>query len=702
MKKCLKQLMIVLMVIMVLPLFVMAKTTESKIASVKEDIREFKVDKIILTDVSYTRFFNYANTGKTAVIVNAKVSNDYVKDIELSIEANFYNKSRKLLDTQIEVVKVPAKGTANYRKIVYGTTVNYKLESIEYYSLSADIITNVDLLAESEKDLLIYHDYNLKVKVNKNNVYNVEESFNVEFKRHVVPIVDGIQYRLQYTREDGSKVNKRALMSNIKANHEYYLKTEDGYRNLYIGKEDKETNRRDYVINYDYNVFEDTISKKDEFVFYILNHKPNKIDGMKFEIEFPEDVSKQEIVFVDQHGTKLENIDYEVKDNKVIGKIDQMINSDIAYAIRVSFDDGYFKDASKGISDMTLLSLIVTIVGLAFTVIIWYAQRLRDRKVKYDSIYFNDKLNSLELGYLYNGVVKDKDIATLLIALANKGYIKIDKTKKNYKIVKVKEYDSDDRLEKVFMSELFLSGKEVDRKDLITNVDYMKKNIEFKLKAHKKKNRLFIMPVLNYKLIFWIITSIIFALITTNIFLEYHTSVIAVNIIVGLIGYVVLLYGILYENSKIERVIYTFVGIMFVVAPIVLTKYLAFIQDPLNLVTYIIGIVSMLVIITITRMMNNRTFYGIRMYNKINAYKNYLSEFDEQEKELKKNKNCFYDVLANTFVLGISDKWYHKFSDLKIDKPKWYITDNFTLEEFYKDIKDIYADIFISLKNSEK
>jgi len=702
MKKCLKQLMIVLMVIMVLPLFVMAKTTESKIASVKEDIREFKVDKIILTDVSYTRFFNYANTGKTAVIVNAKVSNDYVKDIELSIEANFYNKSRKLLDTQIEVVKVPAKGTANYRKIVYGTTVNYKLESIEYYSLSADIITNVDLLAESEKDLLIYHDYNLKVKVNKNNVYNVEESFNVEFKRHVVPIVDGIQYRLQYTREDGSKVNKRALMSNIKANHEYYLKTEDGYRNLYIGKEDKETNRRDYVINYDYNVFEDTISKKDEFVFYILNHKPNKIDGMNFEIEFPEDVSKQEIVFVDQHGTKLENIDYEVKDNKVIGKIDQMINSDIAYAIRVSFDDGYFKDASKGISDMTLLSLIVTIVGLAFTVIIWYAQRLRDHKVKYDSIYFNDKLNSLELGYLYNGVVKDKDIATLLIALANKGYIKIDKTKKNYKIVKVKEYDSDDRLEKVFMSELFLSGKEVDRKDLITNVDYMKKNIEFKLKAHKKKNRLFIMPVLNYKLIFWIITSIIFALITTNIFLEYHTSVIAVNIIVGLIGYVVLLYGILYENSKIERVIYTFVGIMFVVAPIVLTKYLAFIQDPLNLVTYIIGIVSMLVIITITRMMNNRTFYGIRMYNKINAYKNYLSEFDEQEKELKKNKNCFYDVLANTFVLGISDKWYHKFSDLKIDKPKWYITDNFTLEEFYKDIKDIYADIFISLKNSEK
>ncbi len=702
MKKCVKQLIFVLLVIMALPLFVMAKSVESEVVTVKENIKEFSLDKIVLKDVSYTRFINYASTGKPAVVIDSKIVNDYVKEMEMSVEVNFYNKNHKLLDTQLEKIKIPAKGTANFRKVIFGSKVNYKLESIEYYSLSAEVLSNVDLLAESEKDLLIYHDYMVKVKVNRNNVYNVEESFNVEFKRHVDTIVDGIAYRLKYTREDGSKVNKRALMSKIKTNNDYYLKTENGYRNLYIGKEDKDSNRREYLINYDYNVFEDTIPKKDEFVFYILNNKPNKIDGLTFEIEFPDNIEKNSISFVDQHGTKLENIQYEVKDNKLIGKIDQMINSDVAYAVRVDFEDGYFKNASKSISDVTLLSFIIIIVCLAITVVVWYAQRFRDSKARYDSIYFNDKINSLELGYLYNGYVKDKDIATLLIALANKGYIKIDKTKKNYKIIKVKEYDSDDRLEKVFMNELFLSGKEVERKDLITNVDYMKKNIEFKLKSHKKKNKLFITPVFNYKLVFWGMISVIFAFITTNIFLEYHSSVIGVNVIVGLIGYMVLLYGVLYDNSKIEKVIYTFVGIMFVVAPIVLTKYLAFIQDPLKLITYIIGIVSMLVIITISRMMSNRTYYGIKMYNKINAYKNYLNDFDNQEKELKKNKNCFYDVLANTFVLGLSDKWYQKFSGLKISKPSWYITKEFNLEDFYKDIKDIYADIFISLKNSEK
>ena len=702
MKRINLKLLILLLVILILPVFVMAEEVDSKVVDSGEIVPNFGIEKVMMNDIRYTRYSNYLSTGKTAITVNGIINNEYARDIVAEVELYFYDKDHKRLDVVRSTVDVVAKDKTTCRILVYEKEVNYSFDSIKYYSLKLIVDDDLDIIADSEKDQFVFEDYKVKVKVNTNNVYNVEESFTLRFRKTVDTFVFGIPYRIKYTLEDGTKINKRAVMSNIKVDDVFSLKTEDGYRNLYIGELDKDNNLKSYVVNYDYNAFEDTIKKQDEFVFYLVNNRENKIDGLSFEVEFPDDIEKNEIYFMDQHGTKLENVEYEVKGNKITGKFDHMINSNVSYAIKVVLKDKYFANTDKNISNATIMTLMISIISLAITILVWLAQKKRDTKYTYNSIYFNDKINSLELGYLFNGEVRDKDIATLLISLANKGFIEIEKTKKNYKILKIKDYDEDDRVEKVFMRELFQDDDIVTRKELVHNVDYMKYNIEFKLQKHKKKNRLFIRPVINYKLIFWAMIVLIFALSNINIFLEYHISVIPINVIVGAVGYMVMLYGILYENTKIEKVIYTFVGLMFIVAPIVLTKYMAFVEDDLKLMTYIIGIVSMLVIITITRMMNNRSFYGTRMINKINAYKEYLVNFDDADKELKNNKYCFYEVLPYTFVLGISDKWYQKFKGTKMVKPKWYDSDEFNLDEFYRDIKDIYADIFISLKNSEK
>jgi len=693
---------ILLMVILILPCFVMAEEMESDIVARGIKIDDFGLEKIQMKEISFTRYADYLNTGKSAITVNGTLYNNYGKTLMVDVELTFYNKNKKVLDVDRSSVEINASSKAYYREVIYEKEVGYSFDDIAFYSLKIICDTDLEIVADSEKDLYVFENYKVKIKVNKNNNHNVEESFDLNFKNHVDTFVFGIPYRLKYTLEDGTKINKRVYMSNIKVNDEVDLKTEEGNRNLYIGDIDRNNNRKSYIINYDYNVFEDTIEKQDEFVFYVVNNRENKIDGLSFIIEFPTDLEKANVYFMDEHGTKLESVDYKVEGNVISGKFDQMINSNVSYAIKVILDDGYFVNAEKNVSSATVLAIMASIVSLIITVIVWFAQKKRDNSYKYKSIYFNEKINSLEMGYLYKGEVRDEDIATLLINLANKGYIKVEKTKKSYKLVKVKDYDSDDRVEKVFMKELFQDEKEVTRKELVHNVDYMKNNIEFKLQKHKKKNRLFVRPVFNYKLIFWLMIALIFLFSTMNIFSEYQTNAIGVNFAVGLIGYVVLLYGILYENVRIEKVIYTFVGLMFIIAPIILTSYEAFAVDKLKLITYIIGIVSMLVIITISRMMSNRSYYGTKMLNKINAYKNYVIDFDDTMEELKRNKYCFYEVLPYTFVLGISDKWYSKFKDLDIVKPKWYDTDNFDLDDFYKDIKDVYADIFISLKNSEK
>jgi len=702
MKKDFRKFLFLMMVIMLLPVFVMAKKVESDINDIRTVIKEFELDKISITNIGYSRFSDFRSTGRPAIVVFGKVYNDYTKDVEVSMELHLYDKDKKVLDVYNQNVEVKAKGYKDYTEVIYLDSVNYKHTDVQYYSLISDISSDLVMYGESEKDLYVFENYNIKVKVNPNNVYNIEESFDLKFRKHVDTIKYGIPFRLKYTRENGSKVNKRAVMNNIEVNDDFELLTEDGVRNLYIGDEDRDSKDKSYNIKYDYNLGKDTIKGKDEFVFYLVNNRDNKIDGINFEIEFPSEIKDEKIYFMDQHGTIIDNFEYEVKGNKIVGKYDGMINSEVSYAIKVVLADKYFKNTSNNISSITVMALFISVLFLAISILVWFAQRRRDALVKCNSIYFDKPINSLEMGYLYNGAVKDKDIATLLMTLANKGYINVDRTKKSYRLVKVKNYDSDDRVEKVFMSELFKNQDVITRKDLVNNVDCMKNNIGFKLKDHQKRNKLFINPLLSYKVLFWIMIVVIFVLSTINIFFEYQESAIVVNCILGSIGFITLLYGMIYEKVKIEKALYIFVGLIMIVSPIVLTKYLAFTQDSIKLVTYIIGIISMIIIVSIAKVMSDRTLYGVKVYNQINAYKRYLSEFNDASKEMKKNKYCFYEVLPYTFVLGISDKWYHKFMNEEVPQISWYKTNKFELEEFYTDIKDIYADIFISLKNSEK
>ena len=702
MKKDFRKFLFLMMVIMLLPVFVMAKRVESDMSDTNSVIEKFELDKVEITNVGYTRFSNFRSTGRPAVVISGKVYNGYNKEVEVAMELNIYDKDKKVLDVFNNKVTVKPNNFSDYTEVIYLDVVNYKYSDIKYFSLISDIDSDLVMYGESEKDLYVFENYNIKVKVNTNNVYNIEESFDLKFRKHVDTIKFGIPFRLKYTREDGKKINKRAVMSNIEVNEDFELKTEEGIRNLYIGEEDREATEKSYNIKYDYDVGKDNIKGKDEFLFYLVNDRDNKIDGISFEIELPTVIKDEKIYFLDQHGTRIDSFIYEVNGNKIVGKYDGMINSGVSYAIKVVLADKYFKNTSNNISSVTIMTLFISVLFLAISILVWFAQRRRDALVKCNSIYFEKPINSLEMGYLYNGAVKDKDIATLLMTLANKGYINVDKTKKNYRIVKVKDYDSDDRVEKVFMNELFKKQDSITRKDLVNNVECMKNNIEFKLKDHQKKNKLFINPLLSYKVLFWIMIVVIFVLGTINIFFEYQESAIVVNCILGSIGFITLLYGMLYEQVKIEKALYIFVGLILIISPIVLTKYLAFTQDSIKLTAYIIGIISMIIIVSIAKVMSNRTLYGVKVYNQINAYKKYLNEFNDASKEMKKNKNCFYEVLPYTFVLGISDKWYHKFMNEDVPQIGWYKTNKFELEEFYSDIKDIYADIFISLKNSEK
>lgn len=685
------------------PFLVQAESVESEISSTSGIIKEFPVGRVSIENVGYTRYSNLMSSGTAGITIKGAVYNSYVRDVQLHIILKLYDKDKKVLQEFSSSLFVQESGTGSYQETIYANEIEYTLDDIQYYSLEAELNTDVEILEKGENDTYYLENYFVKVDVSENNIYHVEESFLATFRNKVIPIESGIPFRHSYVREDGTKVNKRAIIRDIKVDQYYKLSTEEGIRTLTIGQLDKTNTKKNYSIQYNYNVGKDTLKDGDEFVFYLVSHYDVKIDGLSFEVTMPKDFDHDQIKFVDQNGIEIDNVSYEVNENKIAGKIEGLINSQMAYAIRIDLEDYYFQDCTSNISEFLILSTIVPIVFVVITLILWFIEKKQRGNTNYHGDFlFNKEINALELEYLYSGHVKDNAIATLLLSLANKGYIELEILKKGYKIKKKREYKEHDRLEKAFMKELFQEQDVLDRKDLSLSLASIRKIIENSLSDTKRKKKIFSHPILNFKIVYWMMMFIILSINTVNIFIEYQPSVIFVNILLSTIGYGILFYGVFYKSRVMEKMIYSLIGLILIAIPIVLTSYQAFLVDSSYLFIYFVGILCMLIIFSVSHLMSNRTRYGKKMYTKIHAYKNYLITSNDSliEKELYKNPALLYQVLPNAFVLGISDSIVAKFKNKELKQPDWYIVKEFTLEQFYMDIKNIYSDIFIALKNS--
>lgn len=696
---------VILLIIVLFPLFVLAKPVESTLAETRGIIKKFDVDRVSIENVGYTRYSNLLNSGSSGVIIKGAVYNHYVRDVQLKITLTLYDKDKNELQDFVSNVDISADGTSVYQQNIYAEDLFFALDDIGYFSLTAELGTDVEILEKGENDVYYIEDYFIKVNVNENNIYNIKESFLATFRNKVVPIERGISFRHLYVRDDGIKVNKRAIISNIDVDQYFKVSTEEGLRTLLIGKEDKTNTKRNYSISYDYNVGNDTLRGNDEFFFYLINNWDVKVDGISFEIVMPKSFLKDDIAFVDNNGISLDNVVYDVNDNVITGSIEGVINPQGAYAIRIKLNNNYFIDTTNNISTLLLACIFVPILFVIVTLLWWF----REKKIRRNSIYngnilFNKNINALELGYLYNGKVKDSDIPSLLFNLANDGYVEIEKQKKNYKIIKIKDYKGNDRVEKIFMQELFLNNDVIDRKDLVISLSKIKEMINHKLNDENRKKKIYSDTIISRKLIFLLMIIVIISLNVVNILIEYQPSVIIWNMLLSIIGYLILLNGLTRKKKVLEKMLYTLVGLILIVIPIVLTSYKAFLVDYIYDLVYIVGILCMLVIISVSNLMSDRTRYGRKMYIKINGYKNYLNKIDKSiiNRELKKNKNVLYELLPNAYVLGLSDKIISVSNDIELEGPSWYKVKKFKVDEFYQDFKNIYSDIFIALKSSKK
>ena len=187
-------------------------------------------------------------------------------------------------------------------------------------------------------------------------------------------------------------------------------------------------------------------------------------------IKMPKEFDKTLLGFSSGYtgSTNSSNVIYAVSGNTITGGINSMLTSGQALTIRLTLPEGYFIGAGHKIDGFSVFTIIICLIFILIADRLWRKYGKDEQVIETVEFYPPEGYNSAEIGYLYEGRASNESIISLLIYLADKGYIKIEETEEKvlfsksngFRITKLKEYDGDNEVEKIFFNGLFKRKKE--------------------------------------------------------------------------------------------------------------------------------------------------------------------------------------------------------------------------------------------------
>ncbi len=553
--------------------------------------------------------------------------------------------------------------------------------------------------------------YNIDIDVNENNTYDIEENITVNFTeaRHgiyrEIPITNNIK------RLDGSKTKQRATISDISVEGAKFSQyTEGNDVVVKIGNPNKTVKgKKDYTISYLYSVGNDSVKAYDEFYFNIVGTNWNTdISGVEFSITMPKEFDATKLGFSSGKYGEVNNdlVSYEVNGNTISGVYNGTLGPHEALTVRLELPEGYFIKTKTQIPITYIITITISLFFALVTFILWRVYGKDEKVVPILTFYPPNEHNSLEIAFLYNGSVTGTDVMSLLIYLADKGYVKIEELQskkyskdKDYRIEKLKEYDGTNEYERDFLIGLFKekSGRpsnSVTKDDLFDKFYFVVSNIVKRMNSTKNTEKIFVKNSITKNNLLRGMCFIIYCLISYRFVYNedslFGIVMIGVSLFIAISAVTVnkpttvVINGVQKKskNAKYFTFLITIVFATILISVLILPTLLA---DFMLLVTYLIGIASIFYILATINYIYKRNEYGYEMLCKIEGFKNFLetTEKDKLEELVMENPTYFYDILPYTYVLGISDTWIEKFESISIEAPNWYTgRGRFTMHNF--------------------
>ena len=574
-----------------------------------------------------------------------------------------------------------------------------KLACMLCVCLGVLIVCNVSKASNEYTEYTI-DGYDIKMIVNENNTFDITEKITVNFTQYKHGINRKIPIRNTIQRLDGTTSNNRAKITNIEVSENYSTSTNNGYKILKIGSSNKTyIGKHTYTISYTYDIGKDPLKDADELYYNLIGtDSDTTISNVTFTIKMPKkfDYDGDKLGFSSGLKGSIDssNVEYTVNKNTISGSYIGTLGIAEGLTVRLTLPEGYFVRVQEKDDNYVILVSIISVACVIVSALLWRLYGKDNKVVETVEFYPPEGLNSAELTYIYKGGAENEGIISLLISLANKGYLKIEDcgTKSfilgnDFRITKLKEYTGNNETEKEFFDGLFKKKNSVTNEDLYDSFYKTIRSIKSKLESKENKNKIFEKSSLSKIIWLALMCIVILLLITVKPIVNTSAGINLLFVLVfPIIGFgVMLLVG--FKKTDLRTKMFVIVwGALYGGIPLVVGITPILVEEvPQYLTSYIIGLVCIAIIIVFAKIMPKRTKYGSAMLGKIKGFKRFLevAEKEELENLVNENPQYFYYILPYTYALGVSDKWVKQFESIAMQAPNWYTSPNgFSMDSF--------------------
>lgn len=529
--------------------------------------------------------------------------------------------------------------------------------------------------------------YHVDITVSETNVYTIQETIKVYFVQSRHGIYRSIPLKNKVTRADGSTDQIMASIADISCGSEEFSVSRDG-NNCQIKIGDKNTTiigEKIYHISYQYDMGEDVLKDADEFYYNVIGMGWDAtIQNVTFSIKMPKafDKSLLGMVYGKAGSVETEGLTYFVEGNQITGALDNdiVLRWGEGVTVRLELPEGYFAKKNE-IPWLAFATFLLGIITVMVSYWLWYTYGKDDPVVETVEFYAPGGLNSAEAAYVYSGTLSNQGVVSLVVYLAQKGYIDISEEKTGRKtkfvLTKKRDYDGMNPSEKMFMSGLFKTGNVVTKKDLEDKFYRTVGDIISQITT-QFKYKIYFASSLNKNKYLYLLLVVVFLAAGFMPVYRYSFSALEAILYPILAGVLfTVAFSVLWNvQSSIAVRIFSFAMSMMMLGAmsialmgeVILYASLIY-QIALGFAVFVCAVTTFF-----AAFMSKRTPYGNEMLGKLTGFKRFLETAEKNRLEVMvaQDPQYFYDILPYTYALGVSDKWMKKFESIAIEPPEWH------------------------------
>lgn len=447
---------------------------------------------------------------------------------------------------------------------------------------------------------------------------------------------------------------------------------------------------QDYTISYKVQTRDLAIKDNEnlQMIYWnLVGYDHAKINELNYTIHMPKEFSSEGVYTTSgAYGNTTTDFINTFDGNTIYGKSQSTLASSDAATIVVNLPEGYFtfpQPANYG--------MIVSVICGAITLIalLLFLKFGKDDDVVVTVEFKAPKgLNSAGVGYVIDNMVDTKDITSLFIDWANRGYIEIIDKDEHFTLKKIKELTKEDstNYERIFFNAVFT-------KDIVEESDLKKPKVynglcNAKLAISKyfamKQHRVFERSSLGLQGFIAFLVGVPTALYVGSSIYAYYESV--SFLIPALIMAIILICAsflwmfVMHKRYTLKKGSFIAILALFILVYGIILGISVFylLSYDISVMYIAIYLVTTVILVFVMLFMDKRTSLGIQWLGQILGLKEFILTCEKERLELlvHDNPTAFYDILPYAYVLGVSDVWAKKFEHIVMQAPSWYVSNS--------------------------